>query len=146
MKQRFTYLCMWVLCCLTCTNAFALEKNTDGVYEIGTAAQLVEFANIVNGGETEANAILTADIDFSNDDYVVIGNDQARYKGTFDGQFHKIDNIMYIGSSDIGLFGVVDGGCVIKNLIAGSGNSFIGDAQDGMAAVDAGSRYRQFPV
>ena len=140
MKQRFTYLCMWVLCCLTCTNAFALEKNTDGVYEIGTAAQLVEFANIVNGGETEANAVLTADIDFSNDDYVVIGNDQARYKGTFDGQFHKIDNIMYIGSSDIGLFGVVDGGCVIKNLIAGSGNSFIGDAHiGGIIGVSNGS-------
>ena len=131
---------MLALCCLTCTNVFALEKNTDGVYEIGTAAQLVEFANIVNGGETEANAVLTADIDFSNDDYVVIGNDQTRYKGTFDGQFHKIDNIMYIGSSDIGLFGVVDGGCVIKNLIAGPGNSFIGDAHiGGIIGVSNGS-------
>ena len=131
MKQRFTYLCMWVLCCLTCTNVFALEKNANDVYEIGTAAQLVEFANIVNGGENEANAILTADIDFTGIDYVVIGNDQSRYKGKFDGQYHKIDNIYYNGSSDIGLFGVVDGGCVIKNLIAGPNNFFQGDAHIG---------------
>lgn len=34
----------------------------DGYYAIGTAAELYGFAALVNGGETGANAVLTADI------------------------------------------------------------------------------------
>ena len=34
-------------------------------YEIGTADDLAILAQIVNGGEFEANAVLTADIDLS---------------------------------------------------------------------------------
>ena len=45
-------------------NAFAIEQ-ADGVYQIGTAAELAEFAALVNGGNTDINAVLTSDIDFS---------------------------------------------------------------------------------
>ena len=125
MKKRITYLLLWALCCLS-NSAFALDK-VDGVYQIGTADELIEFANIVNGGENDANAVLTADIDMDGKDFVPIGCLESRYIGTFDGQYHVIDNIMYIGSSRIGIFGVVNGGCYIKNLIAGPGNTFMGD-------------------
>lgn len=139
MNKRFTFFVVWALCLLTCNSAMALEKIGD-VYQIGTAEELVEFANIVNGGENAANAVLTADIDFNGKDYVIIGNDQSRFKGTFDGQFHTIDNVYYEGASDLGLFGVVDGGCTIKNLIAGKGNLFIGDKQiGGIIGVSNGS-------
>ena len=125
MNKRITYLIMWALCCFTSVSAYALEQ-VEGVYQIGTADQLIEFANMVNGGENGACAVLTADINMDGKNYVPIGCDESRFVGTFDGQYHKIDNIYYEGSSKVGIFGVVNGGCVIKNLTAGSGNYIVG--------------------
>ena len=115
MKKRITYLLLWALCCLS-NSAFALDK-VDGVYQIGTADELIEFANIVNGGENDANAVLTADIDMDGKDFVPIGCLESRYIGTFDGQYHVIDNIMYIGSSRSGIFGVVNGAQITRIAI-----------------------------
>ena len=36
----------------------ALDQN-DGVYQIGTAEDLLAFSELVNGGEYAANAVLT---------------------------------------------------------------------------------------
>lgn len=41
----------------------ALDSNSDGVYEIENAGELYWFAEQVNGGNADAGAILTADID-----------------------------------------------------------------------------------
>lgn len=41
----------------------ALDSNNDGLYEIGNAGKLYWFSEQVNGGNADANAILTADID-----------------------------------------------------------------------------------
>ena len=95
--------------CLAGKNALALEPNGEGVYEIGSAADLVAFAYIVNGyedgaetvpGNYAANAVLTADIDMSTIDstelvaFPIGGSANAeRYVGTFDGQGHKISNL-----------------------------------------------------
>ncbi len=112
-------------------NAFALDQ-VDGVYQIGTAADLVEFANIVNGGENGANAVLTADIDMTDVAWTPIGNSDSRYVGTFDGQYHTVNNLRYESTEErIGIFGVVNGGCVIKNLIAGPGNEIRGSHKVG---------------
>lgn len=84
---------------LTCvsTAAWALEKDGD-VYQIGSAADLKAFAQLVNNGENEANAVLTADI-VADADQPMIGDDGNRgtnpagtmpYKGSFDGQNHTI--------------------------------------------------------
>ena len=84
---------------LTCvsTAAWALEKDGD-VYQIGSAADLKAFAQLVNNGENEANAVLTADI-VADADQPMIGDDGNRgtnpagtmpYKGSFDGQNHAI--------------------------------------------------------
>ena len=43
------------------STATALTK-TDGVYQIGTAQDLIDFSALVNAGETDANAVMTADI------------------------------------------------------------------------------------
>ena len=108
-------------------NAWALEPNENGVYEIGTAEDLVAFSALVNAGNWGANAILTADIDMSSvENFTPIGNvgNEAtdKYNGTFDGQGHKISHLNIVGpnptSSDIALFNT--GGdnthVVIKNL------------------------------
>ena len=66
MNKKFTSLLALALCCLTSTSALALEKNDQGAYQIGNAADLTAFAQIVNEGENNANAVLTADIDMTD--------------------------------------------------------------------------------
>jgi len=107
---------------------WALEQDGSGVYQIGTAQDLLEFAGVVNGGTTDANAVLTADIDLTGKTWTPIGNSSNKYVGIFDGQYHVINNLKYNDENGekIGIFGVVNGGCVIKNLIAGSGNEIRG--------------------
>ncbi|MBQ7180598.1 MAG: hypothetical protein IJR87_04820, partial [Bacteroidaceae bacterium] len=85
---------------------------------IATAEDLVAFANRVNSGKTDANAVLTADIDMSSvTDFAGIG--VARnilYAGTFDGQGHKISGltISYPEKEDVGFFHI--GKATLKNF------------------------------
>ena len=106
--------------------------------QISTPADLTNFALLVNNGSTSVDAVLTDDIDMSGvtgwwpiggtDDSNDGNNGNKAYKGTFDGKNHTIDNLVQDnnGNNNQGLFGVVNGGCVIKNLILGSGCQFKG--------------------
>ena len=89
-------------------------------YEIATAEELREFAKLVNAGKTDADAVLTDDIDLSNQLWYPIGTN-SRYRGTFDGNGHTISGL-YIDSSSAnnqGLFGYVSG--TVKDLgVSGS--------------------------
>lgn len=107
---------------------------------IGTAAQLIDFANRVNTGETTLNGVLTADIELNkaiNDDdttnwshwgetsppdglvpWTPIGIPTNRYTGSFDGAGHTVSGI-YINAPSVtyqGLFGNVKSGATISNL------------------------------
>ncbi|MBQ4002702.1 MAG: hypothetical protein II600_01865, partial [Bacteroidaceae bacterium] len=86
MKKKFASLLLTALMCLTGMNAWALEQDGSGVYQIGTAQDLIDFAALVNGGTGGANAVLTADIDMDGKSYTPIGQDGKDYKGHFDGQ------------------------------------------------------------
>lgn len=105
--------------------------NSDGYIEIGTAEELMQFADFVNAGNQDAFAILTADIDMSGiTDYVPIGQTALYHKanpaadgdwgytGIFDGNGHVIRNLTITGSStdnlSFGLFGTLNG--VVRNL------------------------------
>ena len=102
-------------------------QDTSGLYHISTAEQLRDFAAIVNSGGRTANAILEADIDLENVEWVTIcetglyyngyGEDLG-YAGTFDGNGHIIKNITVKSSATMdascGLFGTVSG--TVKNL------------------------------
>ena len=96
-------------------------------YEIATAEELREFAKLVNGGKTDASAVLTDDIDLSsvcgpklNDgssvSWTPIGTNSNEYTGTFDGNDHTISGLYINDSSDNyqGLFGYVSG--TVKDL------------------------------
>ena len=99
----------------------------DDPYQISTAAQLKRFRNIVNGTGGQmpnrgACAVLTADIDLSNEKWTPIGkytddNDKTPYTGTFDGQGHTIKGLYVNSASDayVGLFGCLEGAAV-RNL------------------------------
>lgn len=107
-------------------------------YLISDASQLRWFAVQVNdSGKNSICAQLTNDIDLGNENWTPIGQ-YARnaYNGTFDGQYHEIQNLKITGSASnhYGLFGVVSTGTV-KNLtvsgavtISGSGYSSYGIA------------------
>lgn len=110
--------------------AMAITPNASGVYEIGNASQLEEFAAVVNGGNVTANAMLTADIDMTKVTHTVIGNSKANaYKGIFDGQFHTIDNLVMDLSTgtNFALFGYVGVGAKICNTVMGDFCEFNGE-------------------
>lgn len=126
------------------SSAWALSQ-VDGVYQIGTADELIEFAGIVNGGETTASAVLTDDIDMTGKTYTPIGGEGHAYNGTFDGQGHVIDNLDLSANYDVydeqGIFGRVAGsGTTIKNLVSGPNNKIMGKARvGGLIGAVAGS-------
>ena len=85
------------------------KKDANGVYMIGTAAELAWFA--ATDGKTSAK--LTADIDLAGFDWTPL----AKFYGTFDGAGHMVKNL-YInsGSYPLGIFGYVKTGAAVKNL------------------------------
>ena len=118
--------------------------NENGVYLIGTGAELAWFAQKVNAGSTKISGILTADIDLAGYEWTPIGSISKNFAGTFDGKNHTVDNLSINYSSKTpvslyrGLFGWVSGAnatnrAKIENLtvngtvVAGS-NKNISDA------------------
>ncbi len=92
-----------------------IEKDESGRYMIGTAKELIGFANIVKKGETDADAILTADISVSTaNDFAPIGTSENKYSGTFDGGNHTI-TVNLSGGENTALFAFADN-ATIKNL------------------------------
>lgn len=85
------------------------KKDANGVYLIGTAAELAWFA--ATDGKTSAK--LTADIDLAAYDWTPL----SKFYGTFDGDGHMVKNL-YInsGSYPLGIFGYVETGAAVKNL------------------------------
>ena len=114
MRKRLLNLCLTALLSVVATAAWALS-DVDGVYQIGTAAELEEFAALVNDGQVYANAVLTADIDRGIDG-TMIGTADNKYQGTFDGQGHTIKINMYPEEQDAALFHYTGFGAVIQNL------------------------------
>ena len=107
-------------------------EAVDGVYQIGTAAQLALFSNAINNGShANLNAVLTANINMNGVSMEPIGNDAARYAGTFDGKGHLIANYTYKNAdkAESGLFGVTSD-ATIKNLMLDNG-SIVGNENIG---------------
>ena len=119
MKKNLLVTLLCAVGALWSNEAQALEQK-DGVYQIATAQDLVDFSAVVNGGEQAANAVLTADIDMTPvEDFTPIGSVATPFKGTFDGQEHFIHNL-YINLPEqeyVGLFGVLNDGAYIKNVV-----------------------------
>ena len=91
--------------------------QVDGVYQIGTAAELRWFSENNETTKT-ADAVLTADIDLGGEAFTPIGAGAAiadAYAGTFDGQGHSITGLNVSGAINQGLIGTLNGGAV-KNL------------------------------
>ena len=141
-KRNFFSLALLALSCLGAGNAWAWNepKQIDGVYQIGTGSELEWFAEKVNAVTAEstteekailkAKVVLTDNIDMAGIDHAPIGaNENHKFEGDFDGQFHTIKNLVINRPEDsyIGLFGWVRGNACIKNVIIDSSCSFTGN-------------------
>ena len=95
------------------------DGRADSPYQIAGAADLMAFAEMVNGGESGICAELTANIDLTGEDWVPIGVKGASYSGTFDGKYFTVTlDITADGSYEyeyIGLFGYLEN-AAIRNL------------------------------
>ena len=95
------------------------DGRADSPYQIAGAADLVAFAEMVNGGKSGICAELTANIDLTGEDWVPIGVKGASYSGTFDGKYFTVTlDITADGSYEyeyIGLFGYLEN-AAIRNL------------------------------
>ena len=90
------------------------QKDDNGVYLIGTAAELAWFAATDGSG----SAKLTADIELASYDWTPL----RKFYGTLDGQGHVIRNL-YVNSASypLGLIGYLQGGASVTRLgITGS--------------------------
>ena len=100
------------------------EGTTQSPYQISTVGELNWFAGLVNGDasvctggvtqNTSANAVLTKDINFGDNNFAAIGTEANPFSGTFDGNGHTI-TVNQKESSEVALFGFL-GNSTVKNL------------------------------
>ena len=91
----------------------------DGSYTVYNADGLMNIAELVNGGKTDINITLTADIDLTGKDWTPIGTDYDNsYKGTFDGGGHTITGLTFTTNDEYaGLFGRLNRAGTVKNVV-----------------------------
>lgn len=86
-------------------------KTENGVYQIGTAAELAWFADAVNGGQKAINGKLTANINLNGKPWTAIGTESNKFAGTLDGDSHTVSGLVTTG-----LVGELAEGGVVENL------------------------------
>ncbi len=96
---------------------YTIESN--GSYTVTSADGLMNIAELVNGGKSDINITLTADIDLTGKDWTPIGTDYDNsYKGTFDGGGHTITGLTFTTNDEYaGLFGWLNRAGTVKNVV-----------------------------
>ena len=91
----------------------------DGSYTVTSANGLMNIAELVNGGKTDINITLTADIDLTSKNWTPIGTSfDNSYKGTFDGGGHTITGLTFTTNDEYaGLFGYLNRAGTVKNVV-----------------------------
>ena len=120
MKRRIISVAIALVMAATCVfpGLSALAAGTvpsleGGVYQIGTADELIWFADAVNSGTQSIKGKLTADIQLNAEgstanEWTPIGTQTSPFKGTFDGDGHTVSGVYINSSADcVGFFGSV---------------------------------------
>ena len=126
MKSIYSKVCvMAVALCMALTTR-AEVAVVDGVYQLGTPEDMLEFAQIVLENDGQVDAVLTADIDMSAYPDFTISSSDISYKGVFDGQFHTV-TIGYENNENeyVSLFRKLGAG-TIKNMVVNGSLHAIG--------------------
>lgn len=107
-------------------------KTEDGVYMIGTGAEMAWFAATVNGGDNTSKAMLVADIDLADYEWTPVGGATLAkaYKGCFDGAGHTVKGLYINNRSEKyqGLFGYVASSSISGVTVDGeiTANQYVG--------------------
>ena len=130
--------------CSVCKAVGEEATETDGVFQLNNAGNLLWWAQYVNAGHPASDAVLNADVDLSEAKYTPAGSVDYKYLGTFDGQGHDVTfNIDNSDQNYQGLFGVATDGATIKNVtVKGSikGNSYVAGIVGGTQASDSSKK------
>ena len=96
---------------------YTIESN--GSYTVTSADGLMNVAKLVNGGKTDINITLTADIDLTGKNWTPIGTSFSnKYTGTFDGGGHTIKGLTVTTNDQfVGLFGSIGYAGTVKNVM-----------------------------
>ena len=91
-------------------NNFRLIQAVDNkTMVISTAQELATFANLVNAGNNDIDAMLIADIDFTGYSNVMIGSEYVSYRGDFNGAGHSVALNLKSSSDKAALFSSLSG-------------------------------------
>lgn len=112
------------------SKALTGNGTQESPYLIGTAEDLADFRDAVNGGQTGAYAKLTGDINLSgSSEWTPIATNDVPYSGTFDGAGFTIDGLaVQSDNSYQGLFAAVGTAGMVKNVAIGSNSSISGNS------------------
>ncbi len=131
---------------VTPTPAASMPKTDDGnCYKITTVQNLYGFAAIVNGGETTACAVVTANITDNSNLLEKNGNLSSTrnkntwtpikdFAGSFDGGNKTISGLYVKTGNGAGLFNSVQGGATIKNVNLADSYFRVDDFASGLVA------------
>ena len=114
--------------------SYGRVHQVDGIYQIASGMDLCTFSQMVNqGGETDAEAVLVADIDMANcnEMFQPIGTLSKNFAGSLDGKGHTIRNLHLTGNNNTGLFGYT-ANCTLSNIIFDETCSVAGASRVGM--------------
>ena len=103
----------------------SIPTQTDGVYQIGTAAELKWFADAVKT-DSAIKGVLTADIDLNHRDWTPV---DANFAGKLDGAGHSITNLYCKNETGAAALFAANGGTIqnltVSGKIIGSNESAI---------------------
>ena len=122
-------------------NGVTAPAQTDGVYRIATADELVWFAQAVNdGSERAGHAQLVDDIDLGGATWTPIGSSSSTpFEGSFDGQGHIVSGIAFDMSavtSYAGLFGfAAEESSIVNTSVTGTVSASAASAGRGIGGI-----------
>ena len=146
MKLKCNRLIAGLLAFLLVLSAVPITVSAAGAetvadLEIGTLSELSDFVAAVNNGNDfeGKNVVLTADITLGGEsnEWTAIGTTEHPFKGTFDGNNHIVSGLYIASGSQVGFFGVVNGG-MVKNLVVKGSVTGSGDVSGVVGQLKAG--------
>ena len=125
MKKVLATILALVMALSVTATAWATEGGTEGgaVAEMG-GTNYDDLHTALEAAKNGGTVKLLGDVNLTTSDWTPVGTSSEPFKGTFDGNGHKITGLKITSGSYIGLFGYVGEGAEIKNVNLVGANVF----------------------
>ena len=114
MKKVLATILAMVMALSVTTAAWAAQPTPPAVAEMG-GTTYTDLHTALEAAKNGGTVKLLRDVELT-DTWTPVGDSSTPFKGTFDGDGHKITGLKITSGSYIGLFGYVGGGAEIKNV------------------------------